>query len=105
MRLAVKLVEIHMRVTDAVISLSVMLRDAGLAFTDYRSDTGSFYFTVGAIQVRVSNHSGHALKRNEFSVRTDAQTKSKDRIYSANDIRALVARIVEKQVEAQNAAR
>ena len=85
-----------MRVTDAVIALSVMLRDAGLAFTDYRSDTGSWYFSVGNTQIRVSNHSGHALKRNEFSVRTDAQTKSKDRIYSANDIRALVARIVEK---------
>ena len=85
-----------MRVTDAVIALSVMLRDAGLAFTDYRSDTGSFYFSVGDIQVRVSNHSGHTLKRNEFSVRTDAQTKSKDRIYSANDIRALVTRISEK---------
>ena len=85
-----------MRVTDAVIALSVMLRDAGLAFTDYRSDTGSFYFSVGDIQVRVSNHSGHALKRNEFSIRTDAQTKSKDRIYSANDIRALVTRISEK---------
>ena len=92
----VERVEIHMRVTDAVISLSVMLRDAGLVFTDYRSETGSFYFSVGVMQIRVSNHSGHALKRNEFSVRTDAQTKSKDRIYSANDIRALVARIVEK---------
>lgn len=96
MRGMVSRVEIHMRVTDAVISLSVILRDAGLAFTDYRSETGSFYFSVGGIQVRVSNHSGHELKRNEFSVRTDAQTKSKDRIYSANDIRALVARIVEK---------
>ena len=71
----VRRMEMQMRVTDAVISLSVMLRDAGLAFTDYRSETGSFYFSVGGIQVRVSNHSGHALKRNEFSIRTDAQTK------------------------------
>lgn len=85
-----------MRVTDAVIALSVILRDAGLVFTDYRSETGSYYFSVGAIQIRVSNHAGHALKRNEFSVRTDAQTKSKDRIYSANDIRALVFGITKK---------
>ena len=85
-----------MRVTDAVISLSVMLREAGISFTDYRSETGSFYFSAECFQIRVSNHSGHQLKRNEFSIRTDAQTKSKDRVYSAKDIKMLVSVLLKK---------
>lgn len=88
-----------MRVTDAVISLSVMLRDAGIAFSDYRSETGSYYFSIKCFQIRVSNHAGHAMKRNEFSIRTDAQTKSKDRIYSAKDIKMLVSVLIKKTKE------
>ena len=88
-----------MRVTDAVISLSVMLRDAGIAFSDYRSETGSYYFSTCGFQIRVSNHAGHALKRNEFSIRTDAQTKSKERIYSAKDIKMLVSVLIKKTKE------
>ena len=84
-----------MRVTDAVILLSCALRDAGIQFSDRRAETGSYYFSVGNLQIRVSNHSGHSLSRREFSVRTDAQTKSKDRVYNAKDIRLLVKRFSE----------
>jgi hypothetical protein len=82
-----------MRVTDAVILLSCALRDAGLQFSDYMAETGSYYFSVGNLQIRVSNHSGHSLSRSNFSVRTDAQTKTKDRIYNAMDISLLVKKI------------
>lgn len=88
-----------MRVTDAVIDLSVLLRDAGFSFSDYMADTGSYYFSTCGFQIRVSNHAGHALKRNEFSIRTDAQTKSKDRIYSAKDIKMLVSVLIKKTKE------
>ena len=84
-----------MRVTDAVILLSCALRDAGIEFSDYMAGTGSYYFSVGDLQIRVSNHSGHSLPRSNFSVRTDAQTKSKDRVYNAKDISILVKKVSE----------
>ena len=84
-----------MRVTEAVILLSCALRDAGIKFSDYRAETGSYYFSVGNLQIRVSNHTGHSMSRREFSVRTDAQTKSKDRVYNANDTSLLVKKISE----------
>ena len=84
-----------MRVIDAVILLSCALRDAGIQFSDNRADTGSYYFSVGNLQIRVSNHPGHSMSRREFSVRTDAQTKSKDRVYNAKDISILVKKVSE----------
>ena len=84
-----------MRVTDAVIIFVCALRDAGIALTETQSGTGSYYFDVNGKQVRVSNHAGHPLKRNQFSVRTDVQTKSKDRVYSAKDISMLILKLQE----------
>ena len=84
-----------MRVTDAVILLACALRDANIQFSDHMASTGSYYFTVGKLQIRVANHSGHSLPRSNFSVRTDAQTKSKDRVYNAKDISLLVKKVSE----------
>lgn len=86
-----------MRVTDAVIIFVCALREAGIKFTETQAETGSYYFQVGSKQIRVSNHAGHELRRNQFSVRTDAQTKSKERVYSANDINMLVSKLEKAQ--------
>ena len=84
-----------MRVTEAVIIFVCALRNAGIAFTETQSETESYYFDVNGKQVRVSNYAGHQLKRNQFSVRTNAQTKLKDRVYSAKDISMLILKLQE----------
>ena len=84
-----------MRVADTVILLSCALRDEGIQFSYHMAETGSYYFSVGNLQIRVSNHPGHSMSRREFSVRTDAQTKSKDHVYNAKDIAILVKKVSE----------
>lgn len=63
------------------------------------SDSGSFYISlIGSKvrQIRVSNHSGHKLKRNVWELRSDAMTSRKkpfNRVYNIKDINVLISEL------------
>lgn len=63
----------------------------------HESSSGSFYisFTGSKVrEIRVSNHTGHKLKRNVWQVRSDAMSsrdpKNNNRVYNVNAINQLI---------------
>lgn len=60
-----------------------------------QASTGSIYisFTGSKVrEVRISNHSGHKLKRNVWELRTDAMSKrdGSNRIYNSKSVSQLI---------------